>query len=97
MDDGSSAEHVETVIIGGGQAGLSVGYHLARRGRRFVILDANQRIGDPWRKRWDSLRLFTPARYNGLPAAEGRLPGERAGEGPVAGGMHHKEDKDGWR
>jgi putative flavoprotein involved in K+ transport len=67
MDRASGAEPFETVIIGGGQAGLSVGYHLARRGRRFVILDANQRIGDAWRKRWDSLRLFTPARYNGLP------------------------------
>jgi putative flavoprotein involved in K+ transport len=67
MDGASGAEQVETVIIGGGQAGLSVGYHLARRGRRFVILDANQRIGDAWRVRWDSLRLFTPARYNGLP------------------------------
>src|SRR5215211_3989371 len=67
MDGAGGAEHFETVIIGGGQAGLSVGYHLARRGRRFVILDANQRIGDPWRKRWDSLRLFTPARYDGLP------------------------------
>ena len=67
MDRASGAEHIETVTIGGGQAGLSVGYHLARRGRRFVILDANQRIGDPWRTRWDSLRLFTPARYNGLP------------------------------
>ena len=62
--DGS--EHFETVIIGGGQAGLSVGYHLARRDRLFVILDANERIGDSWRKRWDSLRLFTPARYDGL-------------------------------
>ncbi len=60
-------EHVETVIIGGGQAGLSTGYHLARRGLPFVILDANERIGDAWRKRWDSLRLFTPARYDGLP------------------------------
>ncbi|HZA83284.1 MAG TPA: FAD-dependent oxidoreductase, partial [Actinomycetes bacterium] len=67
MDGASGAEHVETVIIGAGQAGLSVGYHLARRGRRFVILDAYQRIGDPWRTRWDSLRLFTPARYDGLP------------------------------
>ncbi len=57
---------VETIVIGGGQAGLSVGYHLARRGRRFVILEANDRIGDSWRKRWDSLRLFTPARYDGL-------------------------------
>ena len=62
----AGSEHFETVIIGGGQAGLSVGYHLARRDRRFVILDANERIGDSWRKRWDSLRLFTPARYDGL-------------------------------
>jgi putative flavoprotein involved in K+ transport len=60
-------ERFETVIIGGSQAGLSVGYHLARRGRPFVIVDANERIGDSWRKRWDSLRVFTPARYDGLP------------------------------
>ena len=51
MDGASGAEQFETVIIGGGQAGLSVGYHLARRDRRFVILDANQRIGDAWRTR----------------------------------------------
>ena len=55
------------MIVGGGQAGLSTGYHLARRGLPFVILEANERIGDSWRKRWDSLRLFTPARYDGLP------------------------------
>lgn len=55
-----------TIVIGGGQAGLSVGYHLARRSLNFVILDASQRIGDSWRNRWDSLRLFTPARFNGL-------------------------------
>ena len=59
-------ERVQTIVIGGGQAGLSVGYHLARQGLPFVILDANERIGDAWRKRWDSLRLFTPARYDGL-------------------------------
>jgi putative flavoprotein involved in K+ transport len=59
-------EHLETVVIGGGQAGLAVGHHLARRGRPFLILDANQRVGDAWRNRWDSLRLFTPARYNRL-------------------------------
>jgi putative flavoprotein involved in K+ transport len=59
-------ERVETVIIGGGQAGLSVGYHLARRGRRFVILEGNERIGDSWRTRWDSLRLFSPARFDAL-------------------------------
>jgi putative flavoprotein involved in K+ transport len=60
------SERIQTVVIGGGQAGLSVGYHLARRGLPFVILDANPRIGDVWRNRWDSLRLFTPARFDGL-------------------------------
>ena len=59
-------ERVNTVVIGGGQAGLSVGYHLARRGVPFVILDASARVGDPWRHRWDSLRLFTPAQHAGL-------------------------------
>src|SRR5687767_1001315 len=71
--------HFDTVVIGGGQAGLSVGYHLARRDLPFVIVDANERIGDSWRKRWDSLRLFTPARHNGLdgmpfPAARHAFP-----------------------
>jgi putative flavoprotein involved in K+ transport len=56
----------DTIVIGGGQSGLSVGYHLAKRGLQFVILDANERVGDSWRRRWDSLRLFTPARFNGL-------------------------------
>ncbi|MFL5796489.1 MAG: flavin-containing monooxygenase [Actinomycetota bacterium] len=59
-------ERFETVIVGGGQAGLSAGYHLKRQGRPFVILDASERIGDAWRKRWDSLRVFTPAKYDGL-------------------------------
>ena len=61
------AERIHTVVIGGGQAGLAVGYYLARRGIPFVILEANERIGDTWRNRWDSLRLFTPARYDALP------------------------------
>lgn len=60
-------QHTHTVVIGGGQAGLSVGYHLAKRGIPFVILDAHPRVGDAWRNRWDSLRLFTPSRYAGLP------------------------------
>ena len=72
-------ERIHTVVIGGGQAGLSVGYHLARRHLPFVILDAHERIGDSWRKRWDSLRLFTPARFDGLdgmpfPAAADAFP-----------------------
>ena len=62
-----NVERYETVIIGGGQAGLSTGYRLAKAGRKFIILDANPRVGDAWRKRWDSLRLFTPAELNGLP------------------------------
>jgi putative flavoprotein involved in K+ transport len=61
------AEYFETVVIGGGQAGLNMGYELAKRGRPFVILDANERVGDAWRKRWDSLRLFTPAHFSRLP------------------------------
>ena len=58
---------VETVVIGAGQAGLATGYHLARRGREFVILDAGRRVGDIWRGHWDSLRLYSPARVAGLP------------------------------
>lgn len=58
---------IQTIVIGGGQAGLAAGYHLARRGLSFVIVDSGPRIGDAWRNRWDSLRLFTPARYNALP------------------------------
>ena len=60
-------QRFDTVVIGGGQSGLAVGYYLARQGRDFVILDANDRIGASWRKRWDSLKLFTPARYSSLP------------------------------
>jgi putative flavoprotein involved in K+ transport len=59
-------EKIQTVIIGAGQSGLSVGYHLMRRGLPFMILEANERVGDTWRKRWDSLRLFTPAMYDSL-------------------------------
>lgn len=60
------ADH-HTIVIGGGQAGLAAGYELKSRGVDFVILDASDRVGDAWRNRWDSLRLFTPAHMNGLP------------------------------
>ena len=66
MSGTPTIERVQVVVIGGGQAGLSVGYCLAQRGLPFVILEANPRIGDSWRRRWDSLRLFTPAKYDGL-------------------------------
>lgn len=58
--------YVETIVIGAGQAGLSMGYHLQRLGRPFLILDDRARVGDAWRQRWDSLRLFTPARFDAL-------------------------------
>jgi putative flavoprotein involved in K+ transport len=60
-------ESFHTVVVGGGQAGLAAGYYLAKLGVPFVILDASRRIGDAWRNRWDSLRLFTSARFSGLP------------------------------
>ena len=60
------AERVPVVVIGAGQAGLSVGYHLSRLGIPFVILDSNKRVGDTWRRRWDSLKLFTTAKFDGL-------------------------------
>lgn len=60
-------EHVETVVIGAGQAGLAVGYHLRKHDLPFLILDGNKRVGDSWRNRWDTLRLFTSARYDSLP------------------------------
>jgi putative flavoprotein involved in K+ transport len=60
-------EHTEVLIVGAGQAGLAAGYHLQRRGREFLILDANDRIGDSWRRRWDSLKLYSPASRDGLP------------------------------
>ena len=60
-------ERFDTIVIGAGQAGLAVGHHLAARDLDFVILDAERAVGDGWRRRWDSLRLFTPAVYSGLP------------------------------
>ena len=66
---------VETLVIGGGQAGLAVGYHLRRLGRPFLVVDEHRQIGGAWRERWDSLRLFTPARYDGLPGMP--FPGPR--------------------
>lgn len=60
-------ERYETVVVGAGQSGLAVGYHLGARDIDFTILSDEQRVGDNWRRRWDSLRLFTPARHSGLP------------------------------
>lgn len=61
-----TTQHIETLIIGAGQAGLTTGYHLQQRGREFLIVDELERLGDNWRHHYDSLRLFTPAYANGL-------------------------------
>ena len=66
-------DQVEVVVVGGGQAGLAIGFFLARQGRRFMILEAADTVGAAWRDRWDSLALFTPRRYDALPGAG--LPG----------------------
>lgn len=74
MTHPTSELYFDTVVIGGGQAGLAMGYFLARQDRDFVILDAGDRVGEIWRKRWDSLRLFTPAHHSGLPGMPFPVP-----------------------
>lgn len=76
MRSETATERIDTVVIGAGQAGLSAGYHLAQRGLPFMILDADARIGDHWRERWDSLKLYSPARYDSLPGM--RFPASSA-------------------
>lgn len=61
------SEQFDTIVIGGGQAGLATAQQLLKRGIDVVVLDAHPRVGDQWRNRWDSLRLFTPAAFDGLP------------------------------
>ena len=70
----AATERREVVVIGGGQAGLAIGYHLAQQGRRFTILEAASEPAAAWRARWDSLELFTPVRYDSLPGLA--FPGE---------------------
>jgi putative flavoprotein involved in K+ transport len=72
-----SSDDVEVAVIGGGQAGLAIGYFLRRQGRRFVILERGGQIAPAWRERWDSLTLFTPRRYSGLPGLP--FPGDPEG------------------
>jgi putative flavoprotein involved in K+ transport len=72
-----ASQRFDVVVIGAGQAGLAIGYFLAREGRRFVIIDAADSIGAAWRRRWDSLLLFTPRRYDSLPGLA--FPGDPDG------------------
>ena len=62
-----TSQHIETLVVGAGQAGLATAYHLQRRGRPVLVVDGNERVGDNWRCQWDSLRLYSPAKYDGLP------------------------------
>ena len=84
----AKAGRAEVIVIGGGQAGMAAGYYLARAGIPFLILDAGTRAGQSWQQRWDSLELFTPARYSSLPGM--RFPGSPwhyPGKDEVAGYM----------
>jgi putative flavoprotein involved in K+ transport len=67
-------EKVDAVVIGAGQAGLATAYELARLGVNQVVLEAGSQVGDQWRNRWDSLRLFTPARFDSLPGSKFPAP-----------------------
>jgi putative flavoprotein involved in K+ transport len=72
-----SDQRFEVAVVGAGQAGLAIGYHLAKQGRDFTILEAADSIGAAWRTRWDSLVLFTPRRYDSLPGLQ--FPGDPDG------------------
>ncbi len=69
-----TTQHVETLVIGAGQAGLATGYELGRRGREVLVVDGNARVGDNWRCHYDSLRLYSPAKFDGLPGMD--FPGD---------------------
>lgn len=69
-----TTQHIDTLIVGAGQAGLATGYHLARLGREFLIVDGGARVGDNWRCHYDSLRLYSPATFDGLPGMD--FPGD---------------------
>src|SRR5438874_1162667 len=71
--NGSSAaarRPLDVVVIGAGQAGLAMAWFLARRGVRYLLVDSNPEVGTAWRSRWESLRLFSPAQYDGLPGSD---------------------------
>jgi len=74
MTDSTFTKSHDVVVVGGGQAGLAIGYHLAKQGVDFTILEAASEPAAAWRQRWDSLRLFTSARYDSLPGME--FPGD---------------------
>lgn len=70
-------QHPDVLIIGAGQAGLALGYSLRGAGLSFQLVEAHARLGESWRNRYDSLTLFTPRAFSGLPGLP--LPGEPEG------------------
>ena len=74
MSNKAGIERRQVVVVGGGQAGLAIGYYLAQQGREFAILEAAAKPAAAWRERWDSLKLFTPVRYSSLPGVP--FPGD---------------------
>src|ERR687887_2465381 len=77
MPSESADERFDVAVVGAGQAGLAMGYFLAREGHRFVLLERSADVGPAWRERWDSLTLFTPRRYSALPGLP--FPGDPDG------------------
>jgi putative flavoprotein involved in K+ transport len=77
LTEEGSPEHLDVAVVGGGQAGLAMGYYLRERGLRFVIFERGDSIAPAWRERWDSLTLFTPRRYSALPGLP--FPGDPDG------------------
>ena len=89
MNSSTIKGDLETLVIGGGQAGLAIGHGLASRGVPFLIVDANTEVGAVWRSRWDSLRLFTSSQYNSLPGMPfPGTPGAYPGKDEVADFLH---------
>jgi putative flavoprotein involved in K+ transport len=66
LSESTTGGPLDVLVIGGGQAGLAVGYYLRRTGMSFAILDAEEGPGGAWRRGWNSLRAFSPARYSSL-------------------------------
>lgn len=75
--EGTSREHLDVAVVGGGQAGLAMGYYLREQGLQFAIFEGSDSIAPAWLERWDSLTLFTPRRYSALPGLH--FPGDRDG------------------
>jgi putative flavoprotein involved in K+ transport len=74
--NGGRDDCLDVIVIGAGQAGLSLAWHLAQQNRRFLVLDAAPELGHAWRSRWDSLRLFSPAQYDSLPGMKFPAPAD---------------------